>query len=123
MADDNLDEVVKEYAELAKDKNIDAAGLMISALQQRDQNRLSPKTKRWAYLISLGLPPLGLGFALWFFFREETDAKTAAFICVALTLFSLGLTIIFFNVILQSSGTSVEQIQQIKPNDIYQLTQ
>jgi peptidoglycan/LPS O-acetylase OafA/YrhL len=121
MAQDNFDEVVKEYAELAKDKHVDAASLMINALEQRDQNKLSLKTKRWAYLISIALPPFGLGFAMWFFFREETDAKTTAFICVALTLFSFGLTILFLNVILQSSGTSVEQIQQIKPEEIYQL--
>lgn len=123
MPDEKLDEIVKEYAELAKDKNVDVASLMINALQQREQNRINPKTKRWAYLISIGLPPLGYLFALWFFFREESDAKTAAYICVALTTFSLILSIIFFKAILSGSGTSLEEIQRIDPKEVYQLTQ
>lgn len=124
MSDQKLEELATEYAELAKNKNIDAATLMISALQQQDQNRLSAKSRRWAYLASLAFPPIGYLIAMYFFFvKDESDAKTTAYWCVALTTISLVLSIVFFNAILSSSGVSVEQIQQINPADIYQLTE
>lgn len=121
MSEKQLEEIVKEYADLAKDKNVDVSALMINALQQQDQNKLNPKTKRWAYLVSLGLPPLGYLFGFWYFFKDESDAKTTAYICIALTTISIVLSIIFFNVILSSSGTSLQQIQQINPEEVYQL--
>lgn len=124
MSDKQLEELATEYAELAKDKNIDAATLMINALQQQDQNRLTPKARRIAYLISLGIPPVGYLFALYyFFFREESDAKATAYWCVALTTISIIGSFIFFSLILSGSGQNLEQIQQIKPADIYELTQ
>ncbi len=124
MSDKQLEVLATEYAELAKDKNIDAATLMINALQQQDQNRLTPKTRRIAFLISLGVPPVGYLLALYyFFFKEESDAKTTAYWCAALTTISLVGSIVFFNLILSGSGQSVEQIQQIKPSDIYELVQ
>lgn len=123
MSDEKLQEIVSEYADLAKDKNIDVAALMVNALQQEDANMLSSKTKRWAYIISLAVPPLGLVFAAWFYFSDKSDSKNAAIMCVILTAFTIVVTVIFFKLILSGSGTSVEQIQQIKPTDIYQLTQ
>lgn len=123
MSDQKLDEIVTEYADLAKDKNIDVATLMMNALQQEDANKLSAKSKRWAYLISLGLPPFGLGFALWFYFSDKSDGKSTAIVCVLLTIFSIIGSIIFINMLFSGTGASVEQIQQIKPADIYELTQ
>ncbi len=123
MSEEKLQNLVEEYANLAKDKKVDATALMINALQQEDATRVSSKTKRWVYLISIGLPPVGYLFTLWFYFREESDAKTLAYVCAGLTTFSLILSIFFFQAVLKSSGTSVEQIQQIKPADVYQLTQ
>lgn len=123
MSDQKLDEIVTEYADLAKDKNIDVATLMMNALQQEDANKLSAKSKRWAYLISLGLPPFGLGFALWFYFSDKSDGKSTAIVCVILTAVSIIGSIILFNLVFSGRGASVEQIQQIKPADIYELTQ
>lgn len=124
MSDKQLEQLAVEYAELAKqDKNVDAAALMINALQQQDQNKLSPKAKRWAYLISLGVPPLGFVFGLYYFTKSESDSKSAAIICIILTTISLVFSIVFFQSLLNSSGVTVEQIQQINPQDIYQLTQ
>lgn len=123
MSDEKLQEIVTEYADLAKDKNIDVAALMVNALQQEDNNMLSSKTKRWAYLISLGVPPFGLLFAIYFYFSDKSDGKNAALMCLILTIFTVVISIIFIKMIFSGSGTSVEQIQQIKPADIYQLTQ
>lgn len=123
MSDEKIEEIVKEYSEFAKDKNIDAATLMINALQQQDQNRVNQKAKRWAYLVSIGLPPLGYGCALWYYFKEESDAKSTAYICAGLTTLSLILSYLFLKVFLSSAGTSLEEIQQINPQDIYELTQ
>ncbi len=124
MSDKKLEELATEYAELAKDKKIDAAALMINAMQQQDQNRLSPKSRRIAFLVSLALPPIGYLIAVYyFFFKDESDAKTIAYWCVGLTTISLVGSIIFFQLLISSSGQSVEQLQQIKPSDIYELTQ
>lgn len=123
MAEDKINDLVKEYAELGKDKNVDVASLMLDALQKQTQNVVSSGTKRWVYLVSIGIPPLGYLLAIWFFFRDEYDAKVVAYVCIALTTLSLVLSIVFFKLILSGSGTSVEQLQQIKPQDVYQLTQ
>ena len=123
MSDEKLQDLVSEYVDLAKDKNIDVATLMVNALQQEDANRIPSKTKKWAYIISLALPPFGLGFALWFYLGDKSDGKKAAIICVVLTAITIIATVIFFNIILSGSGTSLDQIQKIKPSDIYQLSQ
>ena len=123
MSDKQVEEIVKEYADLAKDKNIDVSALMMNALAQQDQNRLNPKHRRWAYLVSLLFPPVGFLLAVYFYFKSETDAKVTAYWCVGLTTFSIVLSILFFYVILSSSGVSVELIRQIDPNEIYELTQ
>ncbi len=123
MSDEKLQEIVSEYADLAKDKNIDVATLMVNALQQEDANMINSKTKRWAYLISLGVPPFGLLFAVYFYFSDKSDGKSAALICLLLTIFTIVISVISLKMIFSGSGASVEQIQQIKPADIYQLTQ
>lgn len=124
MSDEKLEEIVTEYAALAKeDKNIDASALLINALEQQNQNKLSPSIKRWAYLISIGLPPLGLLFAFWFYFSGKDDGKSAGIACLILTVISGIISILLIKAIFSGSGTSPEQIQQINPADIYQLTQ
>lgn len=122
MSDEKLESLVNEYADLAKNDKIDTAALLMNALEQEDQNRLSSKTKRWAYLISLGIPPLGLLFAVYFYFSDKSDGKNAAIVCVILTAISGIFTIILFKSFMTGAGVSTEQIQQIKPQDIYELS-
>ena len=123
MADEKLEQIVSEYAELAKDKNIDASALLINALEQRNDNRIPTNTKRWAYLISIGLPPLGLLFAAWFYFGDKDDGKTAAIACIILTVVSSIVGILLIKAILSGSGVTPQQLQEIKPTDVYELTQ
>ncbi len=123
MPDSKLEQEIGEYSKLAKDKNVDVAALMLSALQNDQRNVIKPSTKRWAYLISLGIPPLGLLFALYFYFGDSDDGKQAAVVCAVLTVISIIAAIILTKVILSGSGTSLEQIQQIKPQDIYESVQ
>ncbi len=123
MSEQKLEELVNEYATLAKDDNIDASALLMSALEQEDQNRISPKMKRWAYLISIGVPPVGLLFAAMFYFGDKSDGKSSAIVCVVLTVISCLVTFVIFKSVLSGSGSSVQQIQQIKPADIYELSQ
>jgi hypothetical protein len=123
MAEEKLQELVTEYADLAKDKNIDAAALLINALEHSSDNNLSSKTKRWGYLISIGAPPLGLIFAIWFYFSEKDDGKSAGITCLLLTLVSCFLTYFLFKSVISGAGVSTTQIQQIKPKDIYEITQ
>src|SRR5690606_11679172 len=124
MSDEKLEEIVSEYAALAKeDKNIDASALLINALEQQNQNKLNQRIKRWAYLISIGLPPFGLLFAIWFYFSDKDDGKSAGITCLILTAISGIISILLIKAIFSGSGTFPEQIQQINPADIYQLTQ
>ncbi len=124
MNEQKLEEQFKQYQELAKgDKNIDVAKLMLTALQTQNANLISTKQKRWAYLISLGVPPFGLIFAIKFYLSGKDDGKQAAIICVALTIFSILIFWLIARSLISSSGVSLDQIQQIKPNDIQQLLQ
>ena len=124
LNDKILSEKLSELQALSKEnKNIDVASLMIKALEDHRANQISPTQKRWAYLISLFAPPFGLLFALKFYFGDEDDAKHMAWICVGLTVLSIIATIIFLQVAFSSAGTSVQQIEQIKPSDINQLLQ
>src|SRR4051812_2880644 len=119
-----LEKKVAGYVEVAKEnKNVDVAALMLNALQTEDQNMLSSKSKHWAYLISLGAPPLGLLFAAWYYFSDKSDGKKAAWTCIALTVMSLALFFFTARLFFSSAGVSVSQIQQIKPSDIQQVNQ
>ncbi len=124
MDEEKLTEEIKKIHELAKEnKKIDVASLMINALQKHQANLLPVNEKRWAYFISLGVPPLGLMFALKFYLSDKDDAKDAAMMCVFLTAVSILFAILFFKVFAGSTGTDLNKIQQIKPQDIQELVQ
>ncbi len=126
MAQNNkrLEQQVEEISKLAKEnKNIDAAALMLNALQTEEKNSVSPRTKKWLYIISVGAPPLGLLFALKYYFSSEDDARQVANMCVLLTGIALLALFMFGKVLFNSAGVTPQQIEQIKPSDIYQLKQ
>lgn len=122
MSEQKLEELVTEYADLAKNDKIDTAALLMNALEQEDQNKISTSTKRWAYLISVGAPPLGLIFVAWFYFSDKSDGKTTAIACLILTAVSSFFGFIILKGIMSGSGVSTQELQQIKPNDVYDLT-
>lgn len=112
------------YKELAKqNKKIDVASLMINALQKRELNLLSDKQKRWAFLVSLLFPPVGLIFAVKFYFSGKDDGEQSAWVCALLTALSILLFILFTKVLFSGSGLDINQLQQINPSDIQQLIQ
>ena len=53
----------------------------------------------------------------------EDDANNVAWVCVWITVASVLLFWLGGKLLLSGSGTSVQQIQQIKPSDVMQLTQ
>lgn len=119
-----LEQKVNEYSQIAKENpSVNAAMLMMNALESGRQNTVSSKAKRWAYLISIGAPPLGLLFALRYYMGDEDDGKEVAWICIILTILAALMFWLGAKLLLSGSGASVEQIQQIKPSDIFQLTQ
>jgi hypothetical protein len=123
-SDKDLEKKINLYQDAAKNNpNVNVGMLMMNALQNENKNLVSSKTKKWAYLISLGVPPFGLLFALKYFFSGESDAKEVAWMCVTLTAVGILLFIIGGKLLLSGSGTSLQQIQQIKPSDIQQLGQ
>ena len=122
--DKKLEEQFKQYTELAaENKNIDVSTLMLNALEQEQENRLSKKWKRWAYILSFSLPPIGLIFAVKFWYSGKSDGKQAAIMCIAITGFILLATYLFFTILLSSAGiSSVQQIQN-QPQQLQQLLQ
>lgn len=119
-----LEQEFDQLQNLAKDnKKIDVASLMLSALESQNQNLVSKKLRRWAYLISLGLPPLGLLFAIKFYFSTEDDAKRVAKICIFLTIVSLLLLWLFSKMFFSSTinNLNINQIQQLQNQDLQNL--
>ncbi len=119
-----LAEEFARYQELAKNnKNIDVAALMMNAIESQKANQTSTRQKRWAYLISVGLPPFGLIFAAKFYFSGKDDGKSAALVCVILTVISLIIAFLIGLFMFSSSGTSIQQLQQVNVDDLKQLLQ
>jgi len=119
-----LEQEFDQLQNLAKDnKKIDVASLMLSALESQNQNLVSKKLRRWAYLISLGLPPLGLLFAIKFYFSTEDDAKRVAKICIFLTIISLLFLWLFSKMFFSSTinNLNINQIQQLQNQDLQNL--
>jgi hypothetical protein len=118
-----LADQVSEIHQLAKEnKNIDVAALMLNALESHTSNLVPAKQKRLAYLVSIGVPPFGLLFALKFFFSDYDDARQTAYTCIALTMVCIGVVYFFSKSLLSTAGVTPQQIEQIKPGDIYQLS-
>jgi hypothetical protein len=124
MDDQDLTRQIELYKELSeKNKGINLSALMINALQQRQDNKLTTKEKSHAYMVSFMLPPFGLIYVIKFLFSDKGDSKKAALICIILTLLSFILFTVALKAILSGSGVTLNQIEQIKPQDIYQLAQ
>lgn len=116
-----ISDQIKKYQDLAKDdKSIDIASLALSGLQGPG-NLVSPKSKTRAYIVSLLFPPIGILIAVYYFFRDEQDSNTVAWISLALTGTVLLLFWISFKALLSGSGVSLDQIEQIDPEEIRQL--
>jgi hypothetical protein len=123
-SEEKLAAQVNEIQALAKEnKNIDTAALLLSALDSHSSNLVPAKQKRWAYLISIAVPPFGLLFALKYFFSDEDDARHTAYACMVLTVVSVLIVYFFSKSLFSTAGVTPQQIEQIKPSDIYQLTQ
>ncbi len=119
--DKKIEERLSEFQALGKeDKNVDVAKLMLYSLNQKG-NFVSSKKKRWAYILSLSLPPLGFLLALKYYFDDEDDARHVANMCVIITLLALLLAWISIKMIFSGTGTSLEQIQQVNPKDFQDL--
>jgi hypothetical protein len=124
MDEEKLAEEIKKIHELALgDKKIDVASLMINALQKHQANLLPVTEKRWAYFLALGVPPLGLLFAIKFYLSDKDDAKDAAMMCVLLTAVSILFLVLFLKVFTDGSGANLDKLQQIKPQDIQEFVQ
>ena len=111
-----IEKKLQQYQELAKEnKDINAAALMMSELESHAGNRVSGKQKKWAYLISIGLPPLGLFFALkFYFFDSKDDGKRAAIVCVVLTAASIIFGWLTLKMMFSGAGINEQQLQQIQ---------
>lgn len=125
MSEDQVEKELKMYQELAKkDKSIDVAALMISALEKnRNTNSVPLKQKRLAYIISFAFPPFGLIYAVKFYFSGYDDGKSTALACSAITAVTILMLVIISFIMFSGSGTSLEQFQQIRPEDIKSLVE
>ena len=117
--DKKIEERISQFQALGKeDKNVDVAKLMMFSLNEKG-NVVSSKKKRRAYIVSLGLPPIGFLLALKYYFDDEDDARHVANVCVVITLAALLMVWISFRMLSSgSAGTEINQIQQINPQDL-----
>lgn len=125
-AEKEAERQLKAYNEAASaGTGVNKAVLAMAALEAaQNADRITAKKKRWAYLLSFGLPPLGLGFAAWYYFSPKLGAKRMALICLALTV--VGGLLLWFSLaaILKSAPVgTLQQIQSFKPEDINNLIQ
>lgn len=115
-----------EYQALAAanpDKKIDVASLMVSAMENQQRARVSAKARNWSYTLSTLLPPAGLFLAAYYWWwSDKEDAHSIALVCVALTVFIVAATLIFFDVLIQSVATPA-QIQGIENINVQQVQQ
>jgi hypothetical protein len=124
MSEKHLEEQLKQYQELAKmDKKIDVAGLMIKALQDSENNHLPIKSKRWAYLLSISIPLVGFYYSFKYFNSHAEDAMEAGLACGILACFCLLSFFVIGHSMTAGSGLNFKDVENIKPADVYQLTQ
>lgn len=116
---------IEEYRKLAEEhKEIDIASLMVNALEQARREGVDRRKKRWAYLISVAAPPLGLFFAAYYAWSGKPDRKRVAINCVILTAVSLFLAWAIAQMFFASLGPDVtSQLQSINADDIQRLLQ
>lgn len=92
-SEQEITEKIKMVGELVKkDPKIDATALMMNAFAQAQHEEVAAKKRRLAYLVSAGLPPLGLLFALRYWLKGSPGGKHVAKVCLLLTLASLLIT-------------------------------
>ena len=119
-ADEELAKKVELYQSLGKENpNVDVSMLMLNALNNQRSNLVSGKAKKWAYLVSISLPPIGLLFALRYYMGDEDDAKEVAWMCVILTGVAIVMFVVGAKLMFSSSGANVQQIEQITPQEIH----
>jgi len=119
-----LEKELRTYQEIGeKNPDVNVEMLMMNAIANRKQGQISPRQKRWAYLISIGLPPFGLFFALKYFFGSEDDARQTAWTCVILTVIAIASIWLMGKILFAGAGDSLNQLQQLSPSDIRELTQ
>ncbi len=124
MSEQDLNKKFEDYSALAKENpGIDINLLMSSALVNEDKALSEKKSYRWQYLISLGLPPFGLFFAIKYYLSGDDQDKMAANICVGLTIVSALMFYGFTKVLFTGSGASLQQAEQINTSDINQILQ
>jgi hypothetical protein len=123
MSDEDLSKKLAEYQAIAaQNQNVDISALMINALEKEQENKLSTKQKALGYFISIGFPPFGLIFAVKFYFSGTSDGKKAALYCVLLTVFTIIVTTMLLNILVSSSGQSIDQFKQA-PAELNSLLQ
>ena len=124
MGDEDLAKKLETYQELAKENpGVDVNLLMMNALETSNKQAAEHKSHRWGYLISIGLPPLGLFLAVKYWMDGDDDSKQAAKICVLLTVVGIIMLFVFGKALFSTAGVTPQQIEQIKPSDIQQAIQ
>ncbi|MDB4940038.1 MAG: hypothetical protein JWO40_463 [Candidatus Doudnabacteria bacterium] len=124
MSDEALAKELQQYKEIAAvNKNVDISALMLNALEKEQENRLTTRQKTVAYFVTVTFAPFGLIYAVKFYFSGASDGKKTALYIVIITFAVIGIISLMFNAIISTSGTSVQQIQTIKPDDIRSLLQ
>ncbi len=119
-----MEDKIKTFRELSKENpNVNVNLLMMNALETESEKKTSARSYKWPYLISVGIPPFGLIYVFKYYFSDDENDQRAAKICLLLTIISVIAFFAFSKALFSGSDTSVQQIEQIKLQDIQQINQ
>jgi uncharacterized membrane-anchored protein len=72
---------------ISTSQSADKAALAMAAMEETMQaERVATKKRRWAYLIALAVPPIGIVIAFYYYFSKKADGKRVAWITLILSI-------------------------------------
>ena len=112
------------YQEAASSSQaVDKAALAMAALDEAAAaERVAAKKRRWAYIMAIALPPIGVIIACFYYFSRKTDGKRVGWI--TLTLSIIGFVLLWISFVLfkaaipasvqtQLNGTDMKDVQDL----------
>jgi len=118
-------EVLKKmefYQEAASaSHSADKAALAIAAMDEAMQaDRVATRKRRWAYIIALSIPPIGIVIAIFYYLSHKVDGKRVGYITLILSVAGfalLWLSLLMFKAVIpanmqsQLNGVDMKELQ------------
>ncbi len=104
----------------AKSQSVDKAVLAMAALDEAAAaERVAAKKRRWAYLIALALPPIGVIVAFFYYFSKKSDGKRVGWITLILSI--AGFALLWLSLALFRSAVPPDVQTQLNGMDMMEI--